>query len=115
MRASSWARTTTWRARSVKRSNTIRSFSFGVQQARELARVFVRIGSFAEPQDIPRLRRVRHGASLAMGLGWNGASKCALCGLARRLGRRVSQRREEHYLADRGASREQHHEPVDAD
>src|SRR3954469_24074374 len=73
MRASSWARTTTWRARSVKRSNTFRSFSFGVQQARELARAFVRIGSFAAANDIPLSLTVLHGASLAMGGGWKSA------------------------------------------
>src|SRR3954451_771204 len=77
MRASSWARTTTWRARSVKRSNTIRSFSFGVQQARELARVFVRIGSFAKRHDIPRSFPVLHGASLAMGPGRKGPTEAA--------------------------------------
>src|SRR3954454_15379772 len=75
MRASSWARTTTWRARSVKRSNTIRSFSFGVQQARELARVFVRIGSFAVGHDIPRSLPVLHEASLATGGGWKSATE----------------------------------------
>src|SRR4051795_3282268 len=75
MRASSWARTTTWRARSVKRSNTFRSFSFGVQQARELARVFVRIGSVAAGHDIPRSLPVLHEASLAMGGGWKSATE----------------------------------------
>src|SRR3954462_1321017 len=77
MRASSWARTTTWRARSVKRSNTIRSFSFGVQKARELARVFVRIGSFAEVPDPPRSCPVHHEASLAMGVGRKGPTYLA--------------------------------------
>src|SRR3954453_10613243 len=104
MRASSWARTTTWRARSVKRSNTIRSFSFGVQQARELARVFLRIGSFAEPHKIPRSSRVRHEASLAMGSCRIGASerppKHPRRGLARRVGREVSNSRKQHDLAD---------------
>src|SRR3954462_15454579 len=77
MRASSWARTTTWRARSVKRSNTIRSFSFGVQQARELARVFVRIGSFAQRHDIPRSFSLLLGENLAQGTGRKGPTEAA--------------------------------------
>src|SRR4051794_17867464 len=69
MRASSCASTTTWRARSVKRSNTIRSFYLGVGRAPEAGEGCCRYRHVRQAAQDPSLPRSRHGTSLAMGSG----------------------------------------------